>query len=109
EFIVTPETTYILIDGYHDYRRIFTDGRDWPTWIEPTYVGYLIGRWIDENGDGNYDVLEVQTAQSKRAASRDRASSTPVASPSTSTISPSSKNGFFSIRLTRKSFTTKSP
>jgi hypothetical protein len=29
--------------------------------IEPTYVGYSIGRWIDEDGDGNYDVLEVET------------------------------------------------
>jgi hypothetical protein len=40
EFTVTPETTYILIENPRDYRRIFTDGRDWPKWIEPTYVGY---------------------------------------------------------------------
>jgi hypothetical protein len=61
EFVVTPETTYILI-GWHDhYRRIFTDGRDWPTDIEPTYAGYSIGRWIDEDADGRYDVLEVET------------------------------------------------
>jgi len=61
EFTVTPETTYILIENPRDYRRIFTDGRDWPKWIEPTYVGYSIGRWIDENGNGTYDVLEVET------------------------------------------------
>ena len=61
EFVVTPDTTYILI-GWHDhYRRIFTDGRDWPTEIEPTFSGYSIGRWIDEDGDGRYDVLEVET------------------------------------------------
>src|ERR1700687_2399644 len=59
EFTVTPETTYILIENPRDYRRIFTDGRDWPKWIEPTYVGYSIGRWIDEDGRGAYDVLEV--------------------------------------------------
>src|SRR5579864_2371726 len=61
EVVVTPETTYILI-GWHDhYRRIFTDGRDWPKEIEPTYSGYSIGRWIDEDAAGRYDVLEVET------------------------------------------------
>jgi hypothetical protein len=61
EFIVTPDTSYILIGGSEHYRRIFTDGRDWPEDIEPTYAGYSIGRWIDEDGDGVYDVLEVET------------------------------------------------
>ena len=28
---------------------------------EPTYQGYSIGKWIDEDGDGVYDVLEVET------------------------------------------------
>src|SRR5207249_9877960 len=31
EFIVTPETTYIVPGGGEPLRRIFTDGRDWPT------------------------------------------------------------------------------
>jgi hypothetical protein len=61
EFIVTPVTTYILIGSDDHYRRIFTDGRDWPTEIEPTFSGYSIGRWIDEDGDGRFDVLEVET------------------------------------------------
>jgi hypothetical protein len=61
EFVVTPETTYILTDGSDYYRRIFTDGRDWPAEIEPTYRGYSIGRWIDEGGDQRYDVLEIET------------------------------------------------
>jgi hypothetical protein len=61
ELIIAPDTTYILI-GWHDhYRRIFTDGRDWPAEIDPTYSGYSIGRWIDEGGDGRYDVLQVET------------------------------------------------
>ena len=48
--------------GWDDhYRRIFTDGRDWPAEMEPTYQGYSIGKWIDEDGDGRYDVLEVET------------------------------------------------
>ena len=28
---------------------------------EPTYQGYSIGHWIDEDGDGRYDTLEVET------------------------------------------------
>jgi hypothetical protein len=61
EYVITPDTTYILI-GLHDhYRRIFTDGRDWPANIEPTFSGYSIGRWIDEDCDGRYDVLLVET------------------------------------------------
>src|SRR5229473_5941337 len=59
EYIVTPETTYISVNT--DLRRIFTDGRPWPTDLEPTYQGYSIGKWIDEDGDGVYDVLEVET------------------------------------------------
>src|SRR6267378_8250512 len=63
EFIVTPETTYIAPGGGEPLRRIYTDGRDWPTDLDPapTYAGYSIGGWIDEDGDGVYDVLEVET------------------------------------------------
>jgi hypothetical protein len=61
EWVVTPKTTYILI-GWHDhYRRIFTDGRDWPEMIDPSFDGYSIGRWVDEDGDGVYDVLLPET------------------------------------------------
>ena len=41
--------------------RIFTDGRPWPTDLEPTYQGYTIGRWIDRDGDGVYATLEAET------------------------------------------------
>jgi hypothetical protein len=64
EIVVTADTTYILISHINDsYRRIYTDGREWPgaDEVEPTYVGYSIGRWVDENGGGKYDVLEVET------------------------------------------------
>jgi hypothetical protein len=59
EYIITPDTTYILADT--DIRRIFTDGRPWPTDSAPTYQGYSIGKWLDERGEGAYDVLEVET------------------------------------------------
>jgi hypothetical protein len=65
EYIITPETTYILIGYVDHHRRIFTDGRDWPAEVEPTYAGYSIGKWIDEDGDGRYDVLEVETRHFK--------------------------------------------
>jgi hypothetical protein len=62
EYIITPQTTHILVNDQAYTRRIYTDGRDWPT-KEPdtTYAGYSIGRWIDEDGDGRYDVLEGET------------------------------------------------
>jgi hypothetical protein len=59
EYIITPETTYISTGS--DLRRIFTDGRPWPTDVVPTYQGYAIGKWIDENGDGVYTTLEAET------------------------------------------------
>jgi hypothetical protein len=61
EFVITPGTTYVLIADFDALRRIFTDGRDWPAEIEPTLQGYSIGKWIDEDGDGKFDVLEVET------------------------------------------------
>jgi hypothetical protein len=65
EIVVTPQTTYVLIDHIHDSRRIFTDGRDWSAEVEPTFAGNSIGRWIDEDGDGRYDVLAVETRNFK--------------------------------------------
>jgi hypothetical protein len=60
EIVVTPATTHILFD-YALPRRIYTDGRDFPKEIEPSYYGYSIGKWVDENGDGRYDVLEIES------------------------------------------------
>jgi hypothetical protein len=62
EIIIRPETTYILMSHNNDvYRRIYTDGRDWPADPERTLVGYSIGHWIDETGEGKYTALEVET------------------------------------------------
>jgi len=60
ELVVTPKTTYMLSD-YDVPRRIYTDGRSFPEFIEPTFHGYSIGEWIDEGGDGRFDVLQVET------------------------------------------------
>jgi hypothetical protein len=61
EYVITPEVTYILLGGDDNLRRVWTDGRSWPKTIAPTYQGYSIGQWVDENNDGTYDVLEVET------------------------------------------------
>src|SRR5690349_13068721 len=62
EVVVLPQVTYMMIDDGNDsVRRIFTDGRDFPDDYEPTFVGYSIGKWVDTDGDGKYDVLEVET------------------------------------------------
>jgi hypothetical protein len=60
EIVITPKTTHILFD-YALPRRIFTDGRSFPAEIEPTFYGYSIGKWVDEDSDGRYDVLEIET------------------------------------------------
>src|ERR1700722_8570590 len=59
EYVVTPGTTYISTGT--DLRRIFTDGRPWPTDVEATYQGYAIGRWIGTSGSGIFDTLEAET------------------------------------------------
>jgi hypothetical protein len=61
EIIITPDTTYVLIDHIEHSRHVYTDGRNWPAEIEPSWVGYSIGKWIDEDGDGRYDTLEVES------------------------------------------------
>jgi len=61
EFIVTPETTYVLIDHIEHARRIYTDGRDWPAHIEPSFLGYSIGTWGDQDQDGRFSVLRAET------------------------------------------------
>jgi hypothetical protein len=60
EIIITPKTTYILQDNTEP-RRIFTDGREWPTEFEPSFEGLSIGTWIDEDAGGKYTTLEVET------------------------------------------------
>jgi len=64
ELVVLPEVTYVYGEGNMP-RRIYTDGRGFPADEEPTYMGYSIGKWIDQDGDGKYDVLDVETRNFK--------------------------------------------
>ena len=62
EFLFSPKVTHILFELTTAHtRRIYTDGRDFPKNQEPTFVGYSIGKWLDTDGDGRYDTLEVET------------------------------------------------
>jgi hypothetical protein len=65
EVIVLPEITYMQMMFNSEFRRIYTDGRAFPENEEPAFAGYSIGKWIDEDGDGKYDVLEVETRNFK--------------------------------------------
>src|SRR3984957_4923645 len=71
EFILTPAITYIRSYHLMEFRRIYTDGRDWPDRIAPSFEGYSIGKWIDDDGDGRYDALEVETRGLKGPRSLD--------------------------------------
>jgi len=60
EIVIRPKITY-FIPMQVPTRRIHTDGRGWPTDEPPSFGGTSLGKWIDEDGDGRYDVLEIET------------------------------------------------
>ena len=66
EIVITAKATYILFESsFSSPRKIHTDGRDWPKDAEPTFTGYSIGKWIDSDGDGRFDTLEIETRNMK--------------------------------------------
>src|SRR5258708_1995680 len=64
EFVILPNITYVNFEAFMP-RRIYTDGRDYPKGEEPSFMGYSIGKWLDTDGDGHYDTLEVETRDFK--------------------------------------------
>ena len=52
-------------------RRIYTDGRQFPKDFPSAFMGYSIGHWVDTDGDGRYDQLEVETRNLKNPRSFD--------------------------------------
>jgi hypothetical protein len=70
-FVILPETTYVLLERLSQVRRIYTDGRAWPALLRPFPLGYSIGKWLDQDGDGRYDTLEVETRGMKNPRSYD--------------------------------------
>jgi hypothetical protein len=64
EFVILPNVTYVHFEVFMP-RRIYTDGREFPRAAEPGYMGYSIGKWLDTDGDGRFDTLEVETRNFK--------------------------------------------
>ena len=64
EFFIYPWITLVVYEN-NIPRRIYTDGRDFPKNEEPSYAGYSIGHWLDTDGDGKYDELDVETRDFK--------------------------------------------
>ena len=64
EFVILPNMTYVNFEAFMP-RRIYTDGRDFPKNEEPSFMGYSIGKWLDTDGDGRFDTLEVETRNFK--------------------------------------------
>jgi len=66
EWVFTSNITYMLSEFMiQQPRRIYTDSRSFPKDEDPTYVGYSIGKWLDTDGDGRLDTLEVETRNIK--------------------------------------------
>jgi hypothetical protein len=61
EIIIKPNVTYFLVESTSPIRRVYTDGRTWPKTFPPAFAGYSIGQWLDEDGDGRYDTLAIET------------------------------------------------
>jgi hypothetical protein len=45
EIVQTRERTFMFFEREHAWRQIWTDGRQHPKDVEPTYMGDSIGRW----------------------------------------------------------------
>jgi len=71
EIVIQPHVTHIMIEYLSMLRRIYTDGRSWPENLEPSFMGYSIGQWRDEDGDGRYDALAIETRNLKGPRSFD--------------------------------------
>jgi len=61
EFLILPQATYVALERLSQVRRVYTDGRGWPAQLQTTTLGYSLGRWVDADGDGRYDLLEIET------------------------------------------------
>src|SRR5262245_31221697 len=66
-----PNGNYHPTEHHARHDRIFEHAPsnlhrcNWPKDAEPSFMGYSIGKWIDEDGRGRYNVLEVETRNLK--------------------------------------------
>jgi len=71
DITITPEHTLMYFEYQSQVRRIFTDGRSFPEYLDPTYNGYSIGEWLDTDNNGAVDTLAVETRGIKNPRSYD--------------------------------------
>ena len=64
EILIQPGLTFFIFQNAFA-RRIHTDTSTWPETEPASFQGYSIGRWIDTDKDGRFDVLEVETRNFK--------------------------------------------
>jgi hypothetical protein len=64
EILIQPGLTFFIFQEAFA-RRVHTDGAPMPASEPPSFQGYSIGKWIDADGDGRYDVFEVETKNFK--------------------------------------------
>jgi len=95
EIVITPGTTYILMEYLSMLRRIYTDGRSFPTDEDPSWMGYSIGKWIDESAPA------ASTCSQSRPQSQEPAHVRSSGCCCTGTARPSSMSGSISTRPTR--------
>ncbi|HEV2247197.1 MAG TPA: hypothetical protein VGW37_11150, partial [Terriglobia bacterium] len=43
--VQNPGVTFILFEAYNHWRQIFTDGREHPKDMNPSWFGYSVGKW----------------------------------------------------------------
>ncbi len=64
EFVILPSITYVVYENNLP-RRIYTDGKGFPSDNAPSYAGYSVGTWLDTDGNGRFDTLVVETRDFK--------------------------------------------
>jgi hypothetical protein len=67
EIVIKPSMTYMLFESMNPIRRIYTDGRDWPTQFNPQFSGYSIGKWLKTGSQDAFDTLEIETRNMRGA------------------------------------------
>ena len=105
EFIVTPDTTYILVNWVEHTRRIFTDGRDWPSISNRRSPAIPSGA-----GSTRIRMAATMCLKSKPAGlSRDHATTTPPGFRCTATTNRFSRSASIWTGPTRTLCTMRSP
>jgi hypothetical protein len=64
EILIQPGLTFFIFQEAF-VRRIHTDSAAMPESELPSFQGYSTGKWIDTDGDGRYDALEIETRNFK--------------------------------------------